>query len=205
MRRQSPLILLFTLLVSQGLSAQAAPSTRTPAAVLQPGDVLKIEIWREENLSGEFLVDEAGRVTLPLLGNRLVGGMTLTAVRDTLLIAYRKELRNPSISIIPLRTVYILGEVNEPGRYEVDPTVSLAGAIALAGGASQQGDLDKIRVIREGEVILRGVRAEEALDRIDIRSGDQIFVDERGWFERNSTFLVSASLGVVSIIISIIR
>jgi polysaccharide export outer membrane protein len=173
--------------------------------VLQPGDLLEIEIWREEDLSGEFLVNENGTVTLPLLGDVQVRGIPLAELRDTLIAAYRVELRNPSISITPRRRVYVLGEVNEPGLHAVDPTVSLAGAIALAGGASVQGDLRRIRVIRENEVILEGISAETALSAVDIRSGDQIFVDRRSWFERNSNVLVSGVLGLTSIVISLIR
>jgi protein involved in polysaccharide export with SLBB domain len=191
--------------VGAPLEAQTLANPEAPSPVVQAGDLLKIEIWREEDLSGEFLIDETGIVTLPLLGERLVGGLTLRAVRDTLIAAYRSELRNPSIAVTPLRRVYVLGEVNEPGLHPVDPTVSLAGAIALAGGANQQGDLRRIRVIRDNEIILRGIAAETALSAVDIRSGDQIFVDRRGWFERNSTFLISATIGITSIIISILR
>ena len=195
---------LALLIATQPLSGQSAP-TGPPAASILPGDVLKIEIWREEDLSGEFLVNENGTVTLPLLGDRRVVGSTLSQVRDTLIAAYRTELRNPSISITPLRRIYVLGEVNEPGLHAVDPTVSLAGAIALAGGANQQGDLRRIRVIRDDEVLLEGVAAESALAAVDIRSGDQIFVDRRSWFERNSTFLVSTIIGVTSIVVSLVR
>jgi protein involved in polysaccharide export with SLBB domain len=180
-----------------------APPTSSP--VLRAGDLLKIEIWREEDLSGEFLIDETGSVTLPLLGDREVAGLTVRAVRDTLIAAYRIELRNPSISVTPLRRVYVLGEVNDPGLHPVDPTVSLAGAIALAGGANQNGDIRRIRVIRDSEVILSGVAAESALSAVDIRSGDQIFVGRRSWFERNSPFLVSASIGAASILFSLLR
>ena len=192
------------LLGLQTLSAQNLPDGSAGAAIL-PGDVLKVEIWREADLSGEFLVDENGAVTLPLLGERKVIGSTLAEVRDTLILAYRTELRNPSISITPLRRIYVLGEVNQPGLHAVDPTVSLAGAIALAGGANANGDLRRIRVIRDNQVILEGVAAEAALAAVDIRSGDQIFVDRRGWFERNSTFLVSTIIGVTSIVVSLVR
>jgi protein involved in polysaccharide export with SLBB domain len=202
-------ILLLTLLIvvaAPPLAAQhVAANPGGSASVLQPGDVLKIDIWREEDLSGEFLVDESGSVTLPLLGDKHVTGVPLAAVRDTLIAAYRMELRNPSISITPLRRVYVLGEVNSPGLHAVDPTVSLAGAVALAWGANQQGDLRRIRVIRDGQVILRGVAAESALAAVDIRSGDQIFVDRRGWLQLNTTFVVSALLGITSIIVSLVR
>jgi polysaccharide export outer membrane protein len=170
-----------------------------------PGDVIQVEIWREEDLSGEFLVDEDGTVTLPLLGRRKVTGVPLDETREALLEAYREELRNPSIVLTPLRRVYVLGEVNQPGLRLVDPTMSLAGAVALAGGANQTGDLRRIRVIRDGSVIHENVPADRGLALVDIRSGDEIFVGRRGWFDRNSTFVVSALLSVTSLVISLLR
>ncbi len=199
-------MILALLLVPRPLVAQATPEV-SPAAitVLQPGDVLGIEIWREPDLSGQFLVNENGTVTLPLLGDRRVVGIPVPALRDQLISAYRAELRNPSISITPLRRVYVLGEVNRPGLHAVDPTVSLAGAVALAGGANFQGDLRRIRVIRGSEEILHGIPLETALSAVDIRSGDQIFIDRRNWFERNSAVLVSSAVGLTSIVISLLR
>lgn len=196
---------LFALLAVPSLSAQSAPPRVKEAPTLKPGDVLEITVWREAELSGEFLVDETGEVTLPLLGRRRVLDQDFSNLRDSLLVAYQRELRNPSIVITPLRRVYVLGEVNEPGLYQVEPTISLAGAIALAGGVSSQGDLTGLRVIRDGAVIRNGAEASNSLADVDIRSGDQIFVERRGWLDRNSTFLVSAMISVTSIVISLVR
>lgn len=200
------LVLLLVAGCSSGLAMRPSTSALPQAApVLRAGDLLEIEIWREEDLSGEFLVDESGSVTLPLLGSRHVAGMSLSEVRDTLIAQYTIQLRNPSISITPLRHVYVLGEVNEPGLHAVEPNMSLAGAIALAGGPSVEGDLRRVRIARDNEVILNGVPIDAALSVIDVRSGDQIFVDRRGWFDRNSTFLVSSMISVTSIVISLLR
>ncbi|MBA2246004.1 MAG: polysaccharide biosynthesis/export family protein [Gemmatimonadetes bacterium] len=163
-----------------------------------------MQIWREEDLSGEFPVDEFGMVVLPLLGEKQVTGIAMRELRNLLLQEYSVQLRNPSISITPLRRINILGEVNKPGLYEVDPTISLAGAVALAGGATPAGDLNRIRILRSGEMLRERVGAANTLQSADIRSGDQILVEQRGWFERNSTFLVSVALGVPSVILAVI-
>ena len=197
-----PVLALFAAAVPTSSVAQAAE--RADFA-LQPGDVVSIEVWREEDLTGEFLVDEKGDVVLPLLGVRHVAGMPVTQLRDSLIAEYRRELRNPSIIITPLRRVYVLGEVNEPGLYTVDPTISLAGAIAKAGGANGQGDLGNIKVVRAGGQVREGLRVDSPLADANILSGDQIFVGRRSWFDRNSTFIVSALLSVTSIIISLAR
>ena len=186
-----------------GLPAQERADA-TEGITLRPGDVLLVTIWREEDLSGEFTVDESGIVTLPLLGDKKVSGIPLDRLRDTLVEEYRIQLRNPSISVTPLRRVDVLGEVREPGVYKVDPTVSLAGAVALAGGATPAGDLNRITVVRSGGLRER-ISSGMSLNTAHVRSGDQIFVGQRGWFERNSTFVVSALLSVTGILISVLR
>jgi protein involved in polysaccharide export with SLBB domain len=208
MLRRIVCALALALVWSLPAGAQESP-TGDPAAIatvsLRPGDVLRIEIWREPDLTGEYLVDEVGEVTLPLLGTRRVTGQSVRDLRDTLIEEYRVHLRNPSISIIPLRRINVLGEVARPGLYSVDPTVSLAGAVALAGGATQNGDLNRVRIIRGGETIRERVGAGETLSTLDVQSGDQVIVDRRSWFERNSTFVVSMLISVTSIAISLVR
>lgn len=174
-------------------------------ATLLPGDALEIRIWREPDLSGSFPVDPSGAVTLPMLGRLQVAHIPLAELREMLLELYAVELRNPSIEVIPLRRIYVLGEVNRPGLQALDPTMTLAGAVAMAGGASPVGDLRKLRIMRDGEVYLERVGAEQDLMSVDIRSGDQIFVERRGWFDRHSTFVVSATIGLAGIIVQLLR
>ena len=185
--------------------AQAAPPAASEVITLLPGDWIKVTVWRQEDMTGEFQVDESGVATLPLLGPRKVTGIPMPELRRVLYEEYQKELRNPSVEIMPLRRVYVLGEVITPGIYNVDPTISLAGAIALAGGATEEGDSRRARVIRAGSVVRSGVPSEASLTTVDIRSGDQIFVGKRSWLVRNSDFfvnlLVSASFFAAGILI----
>ena len=203
MHRILPLSLLLACVCTAASAQTTTPST-SPALTLQPGDLLRIEIWREEDLSGEFLVDERGIVTIPLLGDKRVIDIPVADLRDRFLEEYRVQLRNPSIVITPLRRVFVLGEVNKPGLYSVDPTISLAGVVAMAEGANPSGDLGKIRILRGGETLDGRLQPEASLVSADVRSGDQIFVSRRGWIERNSTFLVSAMLSVPGIIATIL-
>lgn len=189
------------VLASTVARAQQVPSPGIVA--LQPGDIVKIEIWREDELSGEFLIDENGVVTLPLLGEKQVTGIPMSQLRDVLAEEYRKQLRNPSIQITPLRTVLVMGEVNKPGPYEVDPTATLIGVVALAEGATGAGNLKRIRIVRDGRAISERVNAAATLDNLEVRSGDQIVVGARSWFARNTTFIVSVLLAIPSLIYTI--
>ena len=204
MRRSILLLILLFSMPSVPLTAQTGASDPGSATLL-PGDDLDIQIWREPDLSGMFLVDPEGFVTLPLLGRVHVADLPLRELRDELVGRYAVELRNPSISITPRRRVYVLGEVTRPGLLALDPTMTLAGAVALAGGANREGDLSKLRIMRDGQVLMDSAGPEADLLSVDIRSGDQIFVDRRGWFDRNSTFIVSATIGIAGIIVQLLR
>jgi protein involved in polysaccharide export with SLBB domain len=197
------LVLLAFALLAAARPAAAQPGT--DALTLQPGDLLRITIWREPDLSGDFTVDERGRITLPLLGALQVAQVPVGTLRDTLISRYARELRNPSINIVPLRRVNVLGEVTRPGLYPVDPTMTLADVVAMAGGTGPTGDLRAIRLVRDGTVILERVEPGMPLTTADVRSGDQVFVGRRSWLDRNSgTLLATVLSATISIIASLI-
>lgn len=185
--------------------AQSSASAETGVVTLQPGDSIRIEIWREEDLSGGFLVNENGVATLPLLGEKRVTDIPVDRLREVLIEDYRELLRNPSIQIIPLRKVLVLGEVNNPGPYAVNPTESVLGVIALAGGATDAGNPRDIRIVRGGEIIMEQAPPGLALSDLGIRSGDQVVVQPRSWLARNRSFVVSVLLAVPSVIFTISR
>jgi polysaccharide export outer membrane protein len=173
--------------------------------VLMPGDILRVAIWREADLSGDFQVDQDGTLVLPLLGQLQVTDRAWNIVKDDLMQNYVRELRNPSIELVPFRSVYVLGEVNLPGRYNVHPTNdNLAGAVSLAGGVTPDGKVTNMRIVRDGVMILDGIAGEQRLAELGIRSGDQLFIGRRGWLDRNSTFIASALLSFSGILVAIL-
>lgn len=198
---------LLLLLFSPGwLPAQTAAELSAPANIsLQPGDVVRVGIWREAELSGDFPVDPAGDATFPLLGKMHVAGIPIAALTDTLIAAYRVELRNPSITVIPLRRIYVLGDIARPGLYTVEPSTSLAAAVALAGGPNGQGDLNRIRVIRDGSVVLEKVPMQQAIHVVDVRSGDQIYIGRIPWLKRNGTYAFGLALTLYSFLSQILN
>jgi polysaccharide export outer membrane protein len=197
----APLVLLMTCALP---AAAQTPAPASQVVSLGPGDVVKLVIWREEDLSGEFTVDANGVVTLPKIGDQRVAGIPVEQLRAQLVERFRAFLRNPSIVVIPLRRVQVLGEVKKPGLYTVDPTVTLAGAVALAEGATAEGDLGNIRIVRDGRLLEGRVTPGSTLTGVDIRSGDQIFVGKRSWLSRNSPVLFGALLSVVTTVAAVI-
>jgi protein involved in polysaccharide export with SLBB domain len=198
-------VLLANPASAQTGARETAPPPDPAATTLMPGDGLQIGIWREPDLSGEFVVDEHGNVTLPLLGTVPVAGIPIDTVRARLIEAYQVDLRNPSITILPLRRIFVLGDVNRPGLQALDPTLSLAGAVAIAGGASPLGDLRRLTIVRDGRELGTDFGPEMDLLSVGVISGDQIFVGRRSWWERNAPFVTSTVLGVAGIVVAILR
>lgn len=204
MRRITSLVFLLAMLLPAGVWAQTATAAAERAPLtLQPGDAIRVHVY-QDNVTGEYIINEEGVVTLPLLGERRVTGVPIRELRQQLLADYRRLLNNPGITITPLRRISVLGSVVRPGILSVDPTFTLADAIALAGGANPEGDITRVKIVRSGRVIDERAFVGEVMEDAGVRSGDQILVGRRSWFDRNSTFIVSALLSVASIASSII-
>lgn len=182
-----------------------APRGERPSLTLEPGDVVETQIWHEKDLTGKWEVDEEGRLTLPMLGAVRVTGRPWLPLRDSLIAEYQQQLKNPSITLTPLRRVQVLGEVMKPGQYLADPTLSIAGVVALAGGSTPAGDLHRVSVVRNGETIIHSSSVSELLLRSDIHSNDQIFIDRRPWLERNGAVAASLLISVTGILVTILH
>lgn len=187
---------------SSAQESAAAPTT-TPQAVLRPGDVVRLVIWREEDFSGEFPVAQDGSVVLPRLGRQEVTGEMPDALRKRWLQEYERYLRNPSIEITFLRRITVLGAVREAGLKHVDPTMTIAQALALAGGTTQDGATEKIVLMRDGEPI-ETVTERTRIAETPLRSGDQLFVPERSWASRNTGIVTALISGAVSVMVALL-
>jgi polysaccharide export outer membrane protein len=120
---------------------------------LGTGDKLRITVYGEQDLSGEFVVDGSGQVQLPLVGQ--VKAATLTIHEFVVEVAKALQdgyLKDPKISVEVLnyRPFYIIGEVNKPGEYPFESGLNVLGAIALAGGFTYRADDSDVYVRRAG-------------------------------------------------------
>ena len=207
MKRLSAVLALALLFAPpSGASAQAAQSPPTTAEsdqLIRAGDFVRLDVWREPDFSGEFQVDEGGYVTLPRLGRVQVTGFSPASLETELVERFRQYLRNPSIGVVVLRRIRITGEVQSPGLYPVDPTMTVADAVAQAGGVTPLGDAGKIQLWRDGEVIVTGLTTSTAIGESPIRSGDQIIVPERSWMSRNTNVIAAGIGAAASLIIAL--
>jgi protein involved in polysaccharide export with SLBB domain len=177
------------------------PIRAAAADALAPGDAIQLALWRDPSLSGEYPVDETGLVVLPLLGTRQVTSVSMPELKQRLLREYTQQLRNQEVRIILLRRVRILGAVKNPGLYRIDPTMTLGDAVALAGGATNEGKLKDIRIHRNGAEVRSSLDSHAQLMEY-VRSGDQIVVPNRSWFARNGHVVVAAAISAVAVVLS---
>jgi protein involved in polysaccharide export with SLBB domain len=138
-------------LAQDGSASQAAAPATGVNPVLRPGDMVRLRIWREPDLSGEYHVDEHGVAVFPKIGPVAVGQLSTDSVKSLLVASYTQFLQNPSVEVVFLRRINVLGWVKNPGLYYVDPTMTLADALARAGGVSPDGNAKKIALFHGGE------------------------------------------------------
>lgn len=194
---------LMTPLKSQSVRA-AAQRADDPAGALRPGDVVQLRVWREPDLTGEFQVDRGGVVVIPKLGPYDVSRETPESLKARLVRDFGVYLKNPAIEVIVLRRVKIVGAVNEPGLHAVDPTMTLGDALALAGGVEARGRRDRIHVIRDGVVIVADLTENVRITDTPLRSGDEIYVPEKGWMRQNVGAVLLAASAVLGVLIPLL-
>lgn len=134
------------------------PTAKAPSAaqagsgyLLGPGDKIRVTVFGQEDLSGEFEVDAAGNVALPLIQSVPAQGMTPPALEKEIASRLEPEyLRDPKVSVevLTYRPFYIYGEVMKPGGYPYVNGMTVHNAIALAGGFSYRARTSSVRLRR---------------------------------------------------------
>jgi len=146
---------------------------------LGAGDKMKITVYGEQDLSGEFLVTANGHVQFPLLGEIQAADLTAQELAKALTAALgAKYLRDPrvSIEIQSYRPFYIIGEVNKPGEYPYESGLSLHGAVALAGGYTYRAKESAVYIRRMGSETESSM---PVTGQLKIYPGDVVRIPER--------------------------
>ena len=161
-------------------TAAAAPTVAAPAYILGTGDKIRISVFGEPKLDGEYVVSSTGVVSFPLIGNIRAGGQTVEAmqeeIRSKLAAGYLKDPR-VSAEVLNYRPFYILGEINKPGEYPFVNGITVQQAVAMAGGFSYRANTRRVFIKRaldtsERPVDIKGVA-------VMLTPGDTIRVGER--------------------------
>ena len=154
-------------------------SAATSSPDLQPGDKIKVTVFGEDRLSGEYEIDSAGFVSLPLAGTIKAAGLSKQQMEQALAKKFNSEyLRNPKVTvdIANFRPFYILGEVTKPGEYPFKNGLNVMSAIALAGGATYRAKQSTVQIQHVGET---GFKEYPLSPTIPVLPGDLLRIPQR--------------------------
>jgi len=161
--------LLGVALVTSAARAQtpngggAAPlaSAATTDYRLMPGDKLRVEVYKDAQLSQSLQIRPDGKVTLPLLGDIVATDLTPIQLRDRIATGLKEYVTNPVVTVIVVEAspvmVYVMGEVMHPGAIPMRGQMTVLQALALAGGFREFANTKNIRILRKAAGVLKTV------------------------------------------------
>jgi polysaccharide export outer membrane protein len=158
-----------------GLAAMGA----TTNLRLAPGDKVRVTVFGEDKLSGDFQIDNAGSLSLPLAGTIEAAGLTKSELEQSLAKKLKGQyLRDPKVTIdvTSFRPFYVLGEVSKPGEYPYRSGLNVLSAIAIAGGATYRASTSKVMIQRSGSTEMTEY---PQATTVSIMPGDVVRVPER--------------------------
>lgn len=141
------------LLIACGAQAQgqAQESNENRYQVL-PGDILEVSVWREEDLHRDVLVRPDGYFSFPLVGDIDADNKTVEELRSVIAARLERYIPDPVVTVtvkdILGNKIYLLGQVNTPGAFVVNPQVDVMQALSLAGGTTPFASLNDIVILR---------------------------------------------------------
>jgi len=158
---------------------QSLAAAAIAAPKLQPGDKIRVNVFGEDKLSGDYEIDQSGQISLPLAGTVEALGLTQAELEQALAKKFRSEyLRNPkvTVTIATLRPFYMMGEVEKPGEYAYRSGLNVLTALAIAGGPTYRANRYTVQIQRRGETSMRSYPISAS---VPVLPGDVIRVPER--------------------------
>jgi polysaccharide export outer membrane protein len=155
---------------------------------LGPGDKLRIEVYKDAQMSQSVQVRPDGKITLPLIGDIEAATRTPIELRDMIATSLKEYVTNPTVTVIVVEataaTAYVVGEVNHPGAVNLQAPLTIMQALAVAGGLKDFADAKNIRVLRKGPSGVQKIsfNYKEAIKSTDaaiyLRPGDTVVVPD---------------------------
>jgi len=194
---------MLSLGASRATPGQSSPDNSKPTAAAQasgqvaandaqykigPQDVLRIDVWKEPEISRTAPVRPDGRISLPLINDVQAAGLTATQLAAVIADGLRKYITNPQVTIgvteINSRRVYVTGEVTRPGAFPLLPNMTVLQALSSSGGFTQFAKLKSIYVLRteDGKQVKHPFNYKEVVSgkkpesNIPLQPGDVIVV-----------------------------
>lgn len=194
----------------------AACAPRTPVALaplpdrpwtVLPGDEVRVRVYREPELNGQWVVNGRGEVQLPGLGRMVVVGLTVDSLTELISRGYSRRIIDAVVDVGIARSLPVLGEVRAPGVYTAEPTMTVQQLVARAGGLSGTGRRMPTILLQKGRDGTRyALSVDQRLDRVPIDDGDAVIVlDPNAWERRMDSivrYVTFASLALQLVMFS---
>ena len=187
--RAGGFLLLFaaSTAIAGGVAAQSSPNQASPVAAtdtsqdyqLGVSDKIRVTVYNEPNLTGEYPISPSGNVSLPLIGEIAANGRTVAAVRQEVQDRFADGyLRDPkvTIDIVTFRPFYILGEITHPGELPYSDGMTVLNAVATAQGFTYRANKKYVFIKHKGEATEKRVLLTPDLR---VLPGDTVRIGER--------------------------
>jgi polysaccharide export outer membrane protein len=166
---------------------QPAPTTGiAPDYRLGAGDKLRIEVYKDPQLSQSLQIRPDGKITMPLIGDIVSVGLTPLELRDRIAGALKDYITNPVVTVIVVEAlasnVYVMGEVNKPGPLPLSGPMTVLQALAMSGGFKDFANTKDIRILRRSSAGVETIKFNyrEAMKGagtpVYLRAGDTVIV-----------------------------
>jgi polysaccharide biosynthesis/export protein len=161
--------------------------------VLGPEDVIEVVVWKNPDLSRQVVIRPDGKISLALIGDVVASGLTADQLAKNIAERYKAVKENPSVSVNVIEVnsyyVFVVGEVNTPGKLQLKSYTTILQALSLAGGFTQfasRNDLQVVRTIRDEDGKFTELRIplrysdliskDGSVYNITLKSGDTVVV-----------------------------
>ena len=119
---------------------------------VQPGDALRVSVWKEPDLQQDLLVRPDGGISFPLAGDIAAGGRTVQEIQSDIVARIEEYIPDPVVTVQLIQmdgnVIYVLGKVNRPGAFIMQRSLDVAQALVLAGGLALFAEGDNISILR---------------------------------------------------------
>ncbi len=144
------------LFSSHGLSESNVDVSQASAVEtaykVNPGDILEINVWKEEGMVQEVLVRPDGGISFPLVGDLIVQNLTLSQIEKAVTEKLAQYLSDPVVTVLAKQLlgnkIYVIGQVNKPGEYVVNSYVDVMQVLSMAGGMTPFAAENSILILR---------------------------------------------------------
>ncbi len=183
----SMLILSLTTLSAAVAEDRDVSAFNKPYTV-QPGDVLEVSVWREEDLQRPVLVRPDGGISFPLVGELNAMGMSVVDIDDEITKRLARYIPEPEVNVsiqqVVGNTVYVVGKVNQPGQIVAARPLDVMQALGIAGGLNRFAAGDDIKILRRSKGVQTVIffnydqieKGQDLTQNIPLEPGDVIIV-----------------------------